>query len=114
MDGSDEVRGDLAGQHHLDDLHRLLVGDPKALLELGLQAESLAHGGDLRTATVHEHRLHADVAEKDDVQQRLVAGLLDRVAPDLDDDDLAVEPLDVRQRFDQDFGAFGDRQCHVV
>ena len=61
-----------------------------------------------------DHGLHADVAEEHDVQQRLVACVVDGVAADLDDDHLAVEPLDVRQGFDQDLGSLFDCECHVV
>ena len=114
MDGRDQVGADLAGQHHLHDLHRLVVRDPEAVLELGLEPETLAHGRDLGTAAVDQDRLHADVAEEDHVEQGLVARVVDRVAADLDHDHLAVEALDVRKRLDQDLGSFLDAQCHVV
>ena len=86
----------------------------RPFLKVGLDAQALAHRGDLGAAAVHEHRLHADVAEQHDVEQRLVARLLDGVAADLDDHDLAVESLDVGQRLDQDLRALLDRQRHVV
>jgi hypothetical protein len=58
--------------------------------------------------------VHADVAQQDNVQKRLVPRLLDGVAADLDHHDLAVKALDVRQGLDQDLGTFLDRQRHVV
>src|SRR5207245_2005255 len=104
----------LPGEHHLHDFHRLVVCDAEAVLELGLQAEPLAHRRDLGSTAMYENRLHADVAEQHDVEQRLVPCLLERIASDLDHDDLAVESLDVRQRLDEDFRSLLDCQCHVV
>ena len=63
---------------------------------------------------MHQDRLHADVAQQDDVEQRFVARVVDRVAADLDHDDLAMKSLDVRQRLDQDLGALFDGERHVV
>ena len=114
VDRRHQVRVDLAGEDHLHDVHGLGVGHPQATAELGLDAQPVAERRDLGAAAMHQHGLHPDVAQQHEVQQRLVPALLDRVAAHLDHHDLAVEPLDVRQRFDQHFGALGDRQCHVV
>src|ERR1700736_3249855 len=114
VDGADDVRVHLPGEHHLHDLHRFLVRDSQSVFELGLEAEPFTHRGDLRTAAVHEHGLHADVAEQNDVEQRLVLRLLDGIPTNLDHDDLAVESLDIRQRLDEDLRALLNRQCHVV
>src|SRR5205814_10128937 len=78
------------------------------------EAKALAHRADLRSAAVDQHRLHADVAQQHDVEQRLVARVVDGVAAHLDHDDLAVETFDVRQRLDQDLGSFLDGKRHVV
>src|SRR5439155_14968075 len=94
--------------------HRLRVGDAEAVLELGFQAQALAHGRDLGAATVHEHRVHAHVAQQDHVEQCLLLALLHGVAAQLDHDLLAVEALDVRQRLDQNLGAVGGVDRHVV
>src|SRR5207245_4679375 len=114
VDGAHDVGVHLPGEHHLYDLHRLVVCDAEAVLELGLQAEPLAHRRDLGSTAMYENRLHADVAEQHDVEQRLVPCLLERISSDLDHDDLAVESLDVRQRLDEDFRSLLDCQCHVV
>src|SRR6266446_2490502 len=114
VDGAHDVGIHFPGEHHLHDFHRLVVRDAQPVLELCLQAEALAHRRDLWSATVYEHGLHADVTEQHDVEQRLVPRLLERVAADLDHDDLAVESLDVWQRLDQDLRSLIDRQCHVV
>src|SRR5712692_3264592 len=114
VDGAHDVGIHFSGEHHLYDFHRFVVGDAQPVLELCLQAEALAHRRDLWSPTMYEHRLHADVTEQHDVEQRLVPRLLERVATDLDHDDLAVESLDVRQRLDEDLRSLVDCQCHVV
>ena len=63
---------------------------------------------------MHQHWLHADVAQEHNVEQRLVARVLNRVSADLDDHDLAVEALDVGQRLDENLGPFRDGEGHVV
>ena len=63
---------------------------------------------------MHQDGLHADVPQQDDILQRLVLGMLHGLASDLDHDDLAVEPLDVRKRLDENHGSLFDTQRHVV
>ena len=100
---------DLAAEHHLDHIHRLGVRHPHALDEFTFLAHARQLLVDLRSAAVHDHRVHAD-----ELQQHHVVGeaalerLLDHcVAAVLDDDGLAVEALDVRQRFGEDIGLVG-------
>jgi len=58
--------------------------------------------------------ISADVAQQHHVQQRVVLAVLDGLAAELHDHDLAVEALDVRQRLDEDLGALFDWKRHVV
>ena len=103
-----DLRGDvfvqLAGQHHLHDLHRRVVGDAQAVVERALHAHAPQHGVDLRTAAVHEDRVDADIFQQRHVLEDLLRQLLvlHRVAAVLDDDRLAPQALDIRQRLDED------------
>ena len=54
-----DVLVELADQHHLRDLDRLLVGHAQALHELDLEPEPLHVVGDLGPAAVHDHGVHA-------------------------------------------------------
>jgi hypothetical protein len=56
---SDDLLVDRAGQHHLDDLDRLLVGDAQAALELRFDAHLGQHGADLRAAAMDDDRIDA-------------------------------------------------------
>ncbi len=67
VDRGDEVAVDLADQHHADDLERLAVGDPKAVLELGLLADAAQHRIDLRSPAMDQHAAHADAAQQQDI-----------------------------------------------
>ena len=116
VDQADDVLLHLAGEHPLDDLHRLLVGDAHALDERALLADLGERLLDLRAAAVHHHRVHAD-----QLQQHHVLGevLLQRrvghgVAAVLDDDGLAVELADVGQRLGQDLGLVARRDVGEV
>ena len=53
----------LSHKDHLHDLHRGSVGDPDAMAELGLYAESIEHLVDLRPATVDDDRVDADILQ---------------------------------------------------
>ncbi len=106
VDQADDVLLHLAGQHPLDDLHRLLVGDAHALHEGALLAQPGQRLVDLRAAAVNHDRVHAD-----QLQQHHVLGEIllqrrvgHRVAAVLDDQRLAVELADVGQRLRQDLG----------
>ena len=57
LDRGDDRFVDRAGEHHLDDFHRLLVGDAQALAELRLDCELVEHAVDLRAAAMHDHRV---------------------------------------------------------
>ena len=71
---------------------------------------------DLRPAAVHHHRVHADQLEQHHVlgevllQRRVGHG----VAAVLDDDGLAVELADVRQRLGQDLGLVARRDVGQI
>ena len=69
---------DLAEQDHLRHLDGLRVGDPKSLDELHLHPHALHVVGDLGSASMDDHRVHADVLEKDDVPCEGLAQLLAR------------------------------------
>ena len=106
VDQADDVLLHLAAEHPFDDLHRLLVGDAHALDERALLAELAQRGVDLRAAAVHHDRVQADQLEQHDVFREVLLQrrLGHRVAAVLDDDGLAVELADVRQRLRQDLG----------
>ena len=104
VDEVDDRLVHLAAEHHLDHVHGRGVRHPHALDELALPAELLQQVVDLRSAAVHHHRVHAD-----ELKQYYVVSeaLLQRavghgVAAELDDDGLAVETLDIRQRLAED------------
>ena len=104
VDRRDDLAVDLADERHAHDVDGLGVGDPQAVDELGLLAEPAHEVGDLRTAAVHDDRVHADQPHEHDVLREQVGerGILHRVAAVLDDDGLARELADVRQRLGED------------
>ncbi len=107
VDRGDELRVDLPLEHHAGDVDGLGVGDPQAVDELGFLAEPFHQLGDLRTAAVHDDRAHPDEAHQHDVlgeqgERIVVGGAGEGIAAVLDDDGLAGEPPDVRQRLDED------------
>jgi hypothetical protein len=67
VDEADDLLVDRAGEDHLDDLHRLLVGDPEAVDELALDAELGQHLADLGPAAVDDHRIDAGLFQHHDV-----------------------------------------------
>ena len=90
----------------LGDGEGAVIGVAAALNHLRRQAGFLHRVVDGFAAAVDEHRLHADIVHEDDVgedgrKRRIVVD--DRPA-DLYDDDLVVETLDIRQRFDEPGG----------
>ena len=92
----------LAREHHLHDVRGLRVRDAQPVHELRLFAELAEHLRDLGSAAVHQHHLHPDEGEKDEVAhdgalQRLVAH---GAAAVFDEQDLAAVLLDVRERLD--------------
>ncbi len=88
VDRRDDLAVDLADERHAHDVDRLGVGDAPAVDELGLLAEPAHELGDLRTAAVHDDRVHADEPHQHDVGREQVGelGVLHRVAAVLDDD----------------------------
>src|SRR5919204_2769263 len=103
VEAQDDVLVDLADEDHLGHLDGLGVGDPKSADELHRQPEALHVGGDLGPAAVHHDRVQADVLEQHDVAGELLAQrrVLHRRAAVLDDDRLAVELPDVRERLEE-------------
>jgi len=112
VDAADDVLVDFADQHHLDDLDRFLVGHAHAADEVGFLAEALHQGADLGATAVDDHGVDADQAQEDHVQSERLLEVrpLHRGAAVLDDEGLAAELADVRQRLQQDLGAPG--VCH--
>src|SRR5215475_13702770 len=112
VDAPDDLLVDLADQHHLDDLDRLLVGYPHAPDEARLLAQALHERADLGAAAVHDDRIDPDQAQQDHVQREglLEVRTLHRGAAILDDDRLTAELPDIRKRLQQYFGAPGI--CH--
>ena len=108
----EDVRVDLAEQHHLRDLDRLGIGDPQALDELHLHPHPLHVVGDLRPAAVDDHGVHPDVLEEHHVPGEGLPQLLvaHRRAAVLDHDRAAVELPDVGQRLEEGL----DGRGHVV
>jgi hypothetical protein len=103
VDEPDELASDLTGEHHPDDLHDLRRRDAQPGPELALETQSAEHAGDLRAASVHDDRAQAGIPEEDDVLgEGALEVLVDHgVAPVLDDDERALEPLEPRERLDE-------------
>src|SRR5919106_2112670 len=104
VDEADDLLIDLADQHHLDDFDRLGVGHPHAAHELRLLAELLHQCTDLGAAAVDDDGIDPDQLQEDDVEGKRsleVVRLHGRAAV-LDDERLAAELSDVRQRLQED------------
>jgi hypothetical protein len=73
-----------------------------------LDAEALEVGGDLRSPAVYDDGPQPGVAQEDDVlRERPLQRIVDHgVAAKLDDDGAPVEPLQPRQRLDEQPHAF--------
>ena len=63
----DDLAVHLADERHAHDVDGLGVGDAAAVDELGLLAEPAHEVGDLRSAAVHDDRVHPDEAHEHDV-----------------------------------------------
>ena len=112
VDQTDEFAAHLPEQHHPHDVHHLGRRHPEPALEFTDEPESVQHGADLRPATVHHHRVHADRA-----QERHVGGeggleyVVDHgVAAVLDDDDVVAQLLQPRQGLGEDVRLLGRGQ----
>jgi len=108
VDGRDDVAVHLADEHHARDVQGVGVGDPEAVAKLGDHAEAVHEGPDLRPSPVDHDRQHADGLHQHDVfceGGKGGLGIVGRtgqgVASVLDDDDLAGEAPNVRQRLDE-------------
>jgi len=102
----DQALVDFACQDHLYDVGGLLIGHAQAVHELGF----LAHFGhkvrDLRSASVHQHDLHAHQGQEDDVAHDLLFEVLvdHRVAAVFYDDHFVVIILYIGECFGQYLG----------
>ena len=98
-----DVLVDLADEHHLGDLDRVGVAHAQAADELDRHVEPVHVGGDVRPAAVDDDRVQADVLQEHHVTREVLAqlGLGHGRAAVLDDDGLAVELPDVRERLEQ-------------
>jgi hypothetical protein len=98
VDQQHDVLVDLADEHHLRDLDRLLIRNAQPVDELHRQLEPLHVARDLRSAAVHDHRIHPDVLEQHHVTRKLLLEprVGHRRAAVLDHDRLAVKLADVR------------------
>ena len=106
VDHADDVLLHFAGQHPLDHFHGFGIGHAHALDELALLAQALEQALDLRTATVHHHRVDADQLEHHHIlgESLLQRGVSHGVAAVLDHHGLAMELTDIGQRLGEDLG----------
>ncbi len=109
IDEGHEFAVDLGLEYLLDDRHHLGCRDAQAAPELARDTARGEFGRDLRPSAVHDHRLHACVPQVDHVfgEGTLELVVDHGVAAELDDDDLALEPLQPRQRLDEHGGLHG-------
>src|SRR6266481_858500 len=103
VDQADDLFVDLADQHHLHDLHRLGVGHAHPAHEVRILAQPLHEGADLRATAMDDDGPHADQPQQEHVPGELLLeiGLLHGRPAVLDDQRLALEGADVRQRLEQ-------------
>ena len=66
IDEADDFLVELT-QHHLDDVHHLFVGHTHALPELARDTHRLQKVANLRPPAVHDHRVHANELQHDDI-----------------------------------------------
>ena len=100
VDQVHQFAADLAEQHHARHVEHFRCGDPEAALEIAFDAEPVEHRADLRAAAVHDDGMDTAVAQEHHVggERDLEYVVGHRVAAVLDDDDLAVQLLEPRQR----------------
>ena len=100
VDGGDNVLVDGAREHHFDDLDGAAVGHPQTVDEVALDAQPAQHVADLRAAAVDDDGVDADLLHQHHVAREVLAqlGIAHGVAAILDDEGLAGEPAQVRQR----------------
>ena len=114
FDVGDDALVDLAGEHHLDHLHRGLVGYPETPDEPALDAEPFERAADLRTAAVDDDGMDPEMREHDDVLREAAreVGVEHGRAAVLDDQRAPREAFDVGQCFEQHLG-FCDEFVHL-
>src|SRR5690606_29065991 len=93
-----------AREHHLDDTHRLVVGDAQASAKNALDANAIEHLIDLRTPSMNDHDADPDVTEEANVPGKtLLQAFFDHgVSAVLDDERAAVKSSDIGKRLVQD------------
>src|SRR6185312_16758940 len=64
VDQVDQFAAHLTEQHHPGHVEHFRCGDPESTFEVPFDAEPAQHGGDLRSAAVHDDGMDAAVAEK--------------------------------------------------
>ncbi len=106
VDGGDDLLIDRAGQHHLDHVDRLAVGDAQATLELRADIEPLEQRADLWAAAMHHDRVHAGLLDHHDVAGEALGelGIAHGVAAIFHHHRGAVVALHEGQRLGQDLG----------
>ena len=111
-----EVLVDLAREHLLHDVHRLLVGVTHTVDKLAFLADLFQHPANLWTAAVHEHDVDTDELHQYDVVHHgfFQLGVDHRVAAVLDDDCLARPLADVRHRLHEDVRAVAVRYADFL
>jgi hypothetical protein len=109
VDQPDDVRTDLTGEDHADDVDGLRGGHPQAAAELARDAEPGEHLGDLRAAAVDDDGQDAAGPQEDHVLGEGAAALVvhHRVAAVLDHHDVAVELAQPGQRAREDGDLLG-------
>lgn len=106
VEQADQLAGDLTGEDHAHDVHRLGRRHAQTATELADDPEAVEHGVDLRAAAVHDDGTQADLPEEDHVLgERALEVVVDhRVAAVLDDHERPGELLQPGQRLDEHLG----------
>ena len=117
VDRGDELLVDRAGENHLDDFHRLAVGNPQSVHKSAFDAEALQHLADLRPTAMHDDRIDPDLLQQNDVAGERIAILAipHRMPAVFDEDRLAGITAQIGQRLGEDSGfqcGVGDSRVH--
>jgi hypothetical protein len=119
VDQANDVGIDLPGKGRLNDAYGLGVGDPQTLDELRFDPALVHRLADVRTATMNDDWIDADVVKHRDVigERASETFIHHRRAAVLDHDGCVPELLDERQRLGEDLGLAhrsGDRGFTTV
>jgi len=89
---------------HLDNVHRLLIGDPHPLHKLAFLADTRKQPADLGAAAMDHDRIHTDELHQHDVaREPILQGRIHHgVAPVFDHEGLALELSDIGKRLDEE------------